>query len=159
MGTSNAATIEKFYAAFAECDGAAMEACYADGVRFSDPAFGELRGPEAGGMWRMLTGQAKDLKIELVEFHASGATGSARWLADYTFSQTGNQVHNDVRASFHFDSHGQITEHDDRFDFWAWSRQALGLPGLLLGWTPLLQGQVRSKARGSLEKFLAEEQG
>ncbi len=50
---------------------------------------------------------------------------------------------------------GLIAEHDDSFSFHAWSRQALGAPGLLLGWTPLLRNKVRSTARGDLEKFLA----
>ncbi len=57
--------IERFYAAFGRCDGAAMTACYAPGAHFRDPAFGDLEGNEVGAMWRMLTGRATDLKIEL----------------------------------------------------------------------------------------------
>ena len=45
---------------------------------------------------------------------------------------------NDVRARFRF-ADGLIAEHDDAFSFYAWSRQALGAAGLLLGWTPLLR--------------------
>ncbi len=48
--------IERFYDAFGRRDGAAMEACYAPDVHFSDPVFVDLRGAEAGAMWRMLTG-------------------------------------------------------------------------------------------------------
>ena len=51
--------IERFYAAFDRKDGDAMAACYAPDARFSDPAFGELRGAEPGAMWRMLTSQAR----------------------------------------------------------------------------------------------------
>ena len=36
-------------------------------------------------MWKMLTGRAPDLKVELVEHDASEAEGSARWIAHYTF--------------------------------------------------------------------------
>ena len=61
---------------------------------------------------------------------------------------------NDVRARFRF-ADGLIAEHDDAFSFHAWSRQALGAPGLLLGWTPLLRGSVRRRARGNLERFMA----
>lgn len=142
-------TIERFYGAFARKDGDAMAACYAPDVRFSDPAFGELRGDEAGDMWRMLTGRAQDLVVTLAEHDET----SAHWLADYTFASTGRKVHNDVRASFAFDADGLITEHDDRFSFHAWSRQALGPVGLLLGWTPLLQRKVRSQARAGLSDF------
>ena len=141
--------IERFYAAFDRKDGDAMAACYAPDARFSDPAFGELRGREVGEMWRMLTGRAKDLAIELREHDAT----SAHWIARYTFS-TGRKVVNDVHATFVFRD-GLIAEHDDRFSFHAWSRQALGPVGLLLGWTPLLRAKVRSQARGDLEKFMA----
>ena len=144
-----ASTIERFYAAFARRDGDAMAACYAPGVRFSDPAFGELHGEEAGDMWRMLTGRATDLRITLAEHDDT----TAHWLADYQFGATGRKVHNDVRATFAFDADGLITEHDDRFSFHRWSRQALGPPGLLLGWTPWLQNKVRSQARAGLEEF------
>ena len=156
MSGANLATIERFYEAFSRCDGGTMEACYAPEIRFSDPAFPDLRGPEAGGMWRMLTSQATDLEIELASHDAEGERGSARWLADYTFSRTGRRVHNDVSASFVFDAEGRITEHTDEFDFYRWSRQALGLPGLLLGWTPIIKGRVREQAAASLESFLAE---
>src|SRR5438094_10476134 len=99
MAESNAtndALIQEFYGAFAVRDGARMEACYGTGIEFSDPVFQTLRGPEPGAMWRMLTGQAKDLEIELKEHDARGDRGSARWLATYTFTQTGRRVVNDV---------------------------------------------------------------
>ncbi len=60
------------------------------------------------------------------------------------FSQTGRPVVNDVQATFRFQD-GLIAEHHDDFDFHRWARQALGLPGLLLGWTPMLK--ARSGAR------------
>lgn len=144
--------IERLYGAMNRKDGEAMAACYARNARFSDPAFGELHGPEPGNMWRMLTSRATDLTVELAEHEADDHSGTARWIARYTFGPTGRPVVNDVRATFRFDQ-GLIAEHDDRFSFYRWSRQALGLPGLLLGWTPLLRASVRRKARGDLEKF------
>jgi hypothetical protein len=131
-----------------------MAACYARDARFSDPVFTDLRGEEPGAMWRMLTARADDLAIELVEHDADDGTGSARWLADYTFSQTGRKVHNDVRATFRFED-GLIADHRDDFDFHRWARQALGPPGLLLGWTPLLRKSVQRRARAGLDEFLA----
>lgn len=141
--------IEDFYAAFARHDGDAMAACYTPDVEFSDPVFGTLRGDEAGDMWRMLTGRAQDLTITLAEHDES----SAHWLADYTF-RTGRRVHNDVRARFELRD-GLIAEHHDSFSFWAWSRQALGPPGMLLGWTPLLRAKVSKEARSGLDEFRA----
>ena len=146
--------IVRFYGAFAERDGAAMASCYAPDAQFSDPVFRDLRGAEPGAMWRMLTEQATDLRIELLEHDADGDRGSARWRARYTFTQTGRPVVNDVRASFRFRD-GLIAEHVDAFNFHLWARQALGLPGLLLGWTPLVRSAVRRRARRSLDEFLA----
>jgi hypothetical protein len=133
-----------------------MAACYAPDARFSDPVFPDLKGQEPGAMWRMLTRRADDLKIELLEHEADGDRGSARWVAHYTFTQTGGPVRNDVRASFRF-AHGLIAEHRDDFDFHRWSRQALGTPGLLLGWTPILRASVRRRARAGLGEFMAGE--
>jgi ketosteroid isomerase-like protein len=151
----NRALIERFYAAFDRGDGDAMAACYASDARFSDPAFGELRGEQVGGMWRMLTSRATDLGVDLAEHDADETTGSAHWIARYTFARTGRPVRNDIRAAFRFEN-GVIAEHEDSFSFHAWSRQALGPPGLLLGWTPLLRNKVRGQARAELEAFLAE---
>lgn len=154
--TANEALIERFYAAFGERDGAAMAACYAPGVKFSDPVFPDLEGEEAGAMWRMLTARATDLRIDLLEREADDERGSAHWRAEYTFTQTGRPVVNDVRASFRF-AGGLIAEHRDDFDFHRWARQALGTSGLLFGWAPPLRAAVRRRARAGLEQFRAED--
>jgi ketosteroid isomerase-like protein len=155
VASANDSLIERFYAAFAERDGAEMAACYAPNVSFSDPVFPDLEGPEAGAMWRMLTGQAKDLRIELLDHEADGDRGSASWRATYTFTRTGRPVVNNVHASFRF-ADGLIAEHRDEFDFHRWARQALGTTGLLLGWTPIVRSGVRRQARANLDEFMAE---
>jgi ketosteroid isomerase-like protein len=154
MSDAHRGLIERFYAAFDARDGDAMAACYAPDVRFSDPVFPDLHGEEAGDMWRMLTGRADDLRVELLEHDAGPDEGSARWRAHYTFTQTGRPVVNDVRASLRFRD-GRIAEHVDEFDFHRWARQALGTSGLLLGWTPVLRAAVRRRARAGLEEFRA----
>jgi ketosteroid isomerase-like protein len=153
MAHPNDELIERFYAAFARCDGDAMAACYAPAAHFSDPVFTDLRDREPGGMWRMLTSRATDLEITLVEHEADDDHGSAHWLADYTF-RTGRKVHNDVRAEFRFE-HGLIVEHRDSFSFYAWARQALGPVGLALGWTPIVRAKVQREGRAGLDEFLA----
>jgi ketosteroid isomerase-like protein len=154
--TPNEELLERFYGAFSKRDGAGMEACYTPDVSFSDPVFTDLHGAEAGGMWRMLTGRAKDLEVELLEREADDQRGSARWRATYTYSQTGRPVVNDVRGTFRF-ADGRIAEHEDSFGFHRWARQALGAPGLLLGWTPMLRSTVRRRAREALDEFMAGE--
>jgi len=144
--------IRAFYDAFSRRDAEAMAACYHDDVRFSDPVFPALAGRDASDMWRMLTIGGKDLRVVVSDVAAAGDGGSARWDAYYSFSGTGRPVHNIIRARFRFRD-GKIVEHEDRFDFWRWSRQALGLPGLLLGWTPFLQKKVQRTAASKLRAF------
>ncbi len=144
--------IQRFYAAFDRRDGDTMAACYAPDARFSDPVFPDLRGSRPGDMWRMLTSQARELRVEPLQHAADETTGSAHWRAHYVFTQTGRPVVNDVRATFRF-AGGLIAEHTDAFGFHRWARQALGTSGLLLGWTPLLRGAVRKRAAASLDRF------
>jgi len=130
-----------------------MAASYAPDARFSDPVFTDLRGSEPGAMWKMLTERGEDLRIDLAEHEASGDSGLARWIAHYTFTRTGRKVVNDVRASFLFRD-GLIAEHRDNFSFYRWARQALGPPGLALGWTPILQATIRKRARADLDAYM-----
>ncbi|HOY34035.1 MAG TPA: nuclear transport factor 2 family protein [Piscinibacter sp.] len=147
----HAALIERFYASFAKRDWAGMAACYHPEVHFSDEAF-DLHGADAGLMWRMLLTTGKDLTLEYSGIEADDRTGRAHWDARYTFSATGRKVLNRIDASFEFRD-GLIVRHIDRFPFWTWSRQALGTPGLLLGWSGFLKDKVRAKAAGNLAAF------
>ncbi len=146
--------IREFYTAFANKDARAMASCYHPDIAFSDPAFPMLRGAEATAMWSMLTSRAKgDFEIILVDASADAEGGRARWDAKYTFSQTGNLIHNKISAVFAFRD-GKIIRHVDRFSFWRWSSQALGLPGKLFGWSWPLKAVVRRKAKASLDGFM-----
>lgn len=152
MSDAHSALITEFYQAFNRLDAEAMAACYTEDVIFSDPVFGELRGRQAGDMWRMLTSRAKDFSVKFDNVRADDRTGGAHWVATYLFSQTGNTVVNDIQARFVFRD-GKICEHHDHFDLWRWSRQALGIKGLLLGWTPVVQNAIRAQAQKGLKAF------
>lgn len=157
-------TIENLYGAFARLDADAMAACYADDAQFDDEVF-SLRGKrEVAGMWRMLCEGVKakardDWRLEWSGVAAEGRAGQAHWDAHYRFTATGRLVHNSIDARFEFDEAGRILRHHDRFDFWRWSRQALGVPGVVLGWTPLLRSKVRGQAAANLQRFLARDGG
>ena len=156
----NQATLEKLYSAFALLDADTMATCYAADAAFDDEAF-SLRGREqVVGMWRMLceTTKAKapgDWKVIYSGVEANDKTGKAHWEADYRFSATNRLVHNSIDGVFEFNDQGLITRHHDSFNFWSWARQALGAPGLLLGWTPFLRQKVRTTAAANLQKFMA----
>lgn len=151
----NAQLIETFYRSFQKRDAEAMAACYHKDIVFSDPVFPNLEGERAPSMWRMLCARGKDLQLEFSKVQADDTRGSAHWEAHYTFSGTGRKVHNIIDAEFEFRD-GKIVRHKDKFDFWRWSRQAIGPAGVLLGWTPILLNGVRKKADQGLVDFMAK---
>lgn len=151
MAHPNEELIERLYDAFDHGDGEAMADAYAPGASFSDPVFTDLREEEPGAMWRMLTGRANQLTVRLLEHEADEERGTAHWIADYTF-RTGRRVHNDVKSEFRFKD-GKIVEQRDRFSLHRWAHQALGPAGLILGWTPIVQGKIRRQARSELDEF------
>jgi ketosteroid isomerase-like protein len=155
MSAANAELITRFYRAFQSQDAEAMAACYAGDVQFSDAVFVDLKGREVGDMWRMLCSRAKDFSLSFSHVQADEQQGSARWTAQYTFSATGRTVVNKIRADFVFKD-GLVIEHRDHFDLWRWSRQALGVKGLLLGWLPSVQAAIRRQARQGLSDFQAQ---
>jgi hypothetical protein len=153
-------TIEQFYKAFASLDSKTMAECYALDATFEDEVF-NLRGrTHVGGMWAMLCAAIKksgrtDWKLEVRDI----TERSAHWEPTYRFSATGRVVHNVIDAEFEFDSQGLIKRHRDRFDFWRWARQALGLRGVLFGWTDWLRRKVQRQANRNLARYLQTSAG
>ena len=140
--------ITSFYEAFSRRDAEGMVKHYADDVRFSDPVFTDLKGEEAKNMWRMLCERGKDLVVVPSDITDS----SAHWDATYTFSATKRKVLNRIDATFTFEG-DKIKTHTDVFDLYAWTRMALGVPGILLGWTGFFQNTLRGKARAGLDDY------
>jgi len=156
----NAQTLTRFYTAFTALDADTMAACYAEDARFNDPAFSLQGQREISGMWHMLCAATKtknrvDWKLEFSDVQADNTRGHAHWEAHYRFSASNRLVHNIIEANFTFTPDGLIASHRDQFDFWRWSRQAIGLGGWVLGWAPFFRKQVSVQARATLEKFLA----
>ena len=153
---ANEATIDRLYAAMDAGDGAAMAACYTEDATFEDPAFGHLEDGRGQAMWKMLCLASEgNLKVTVTDRKAEpGGTGTAHWLADYTFTETGRPVHNDVQASFIFRD-GLIAAHRDVFDLRVWAGQALGTVPGLLGYTPALRVLIHRRTRARLDAFLA----
>jgi ketosteroid isomerase-like protein len=151
----NAKIIQAFYDAFSRRDAEGMVACYADDVVFSDPVFTRLCGDEARAMWRMLCERGKDLRVEASGIDADDTTGRAHWEAYYTFSATGQKVHNVIDAAFEIRD-GKITRHTDTFDLRRWAGMALGWKGKLFGWAPPLQSAVQKQADKGLRIYMSK---
>jgi ketosteroid isomerase-like protein len=155
---SNIALVERFYAAFDRRDHGTMAASYSPTARFSDPVFQSLSGPRIGTMWRMLCERATDLRVACGPVRVAGGMARVEWQAWYTYSATGRPVHNRIAASLRLEQ-GLIHRHDDMFDLYRWARQALGIKGLVLGWTPLMQRAIRRQASRSLDALAARSGG
>ncbi|MCC2607541.1 nuclear transport factor 2 family protein [Planctobacterium marinum] len=153
---NNEQIIHSFYQSFQKLDAEGMAACYHPDIEFSDPAFPDLKGEMAANMWRMLCSQAQNFELTYSDVTADGMSGSANWQASYDFSRTGRRVHNKIQASFLFED-GKIIQHVDSFNFWRWSKMALGPVGLVLGWTPMLRQKVSTMANASLHKYCEQQ--
>jgi hypothetical protein len=154
---ANEQLINKFYEAFAQKDFNTMAECYHTEATFKDEAF-DLKGSrQIGSMWRMLIERGTDMRMEFSNVHANDSTGKAHWEAWYTFSSTGNKVHNIIDANFIFKD-GKIFTHRDSFDFHRWASQSLGIMGKLLGWTGFLHQKVRNTAMSGLENYMARKE-
>lgn len=151
--TPNENTINKFYTAFANADVNQMCECYHPNVKFRDPAFGLLTGSDVCLMWKMLLERSNgNIKIDFSEIKADDYTGSAHWIATYNFTKTNRKVVNSIYAQFQFKD-GLIIKHTDDFDIWKWAKQALGLKGLLLGWTGFMQKRIQQQAISALKNY------
>ena len=150
---TNEQIIEEFYGAFATQNPETMSSCYHPDIVFEDPAFGKLHGKDVSDMWHMLIERAKgNLTVEFSEIHADAHTGTAKWTAIYHFAKTNRKVVNKINATFEFKD-GLIIKHTDSFNFWNWSKQALGTTGLLLGWSSFLHKKVQHQALEALRKY------
>lgn len=131
-----------------------MQNSYADNATFNDPAFRNLDAKQVRSMWEMLIKSSKDMRLEFDHIKADSHSGSAEWTAYYTFSATGRKVVNRVKSSFIIEN-GKIVSQADQFNFHRWSAQALGLSGLLLGWTSFLKKKVQKTAADKLKAYMA----
>ncbi len=151
--TSNEKTIHQFYTAFKNGDTDNMFSYYDLNIKFIDPIFGLLHNNDVLSMWSMLIEKSQgNLSIELSNVKADAFLGSATWIATYNYGKTKRKVVNKIYANFHFKD-GLIIKHTDNFDLWKWSTQALGLKGLIFGWTGFMHKKIQKKAIISLKKY------
>lgn len=149
----NRALIEQFYNALQHKKIAELQSFYAENAVFNDPVFINLDAKRVRAMWEMLIKSGKDMRIDFYNVKGNATGGTAQWDAYYTFSATGKKVVNRITANFAIEN-GKIVKHTDSFSFYNWARQALGIPGMLLGWTSFVKNKIRAKAKKNLEIFM-----
>ena len=152
--TANEQIIHHFFSAFQKKEVKTMQDSYAENAIFNDAVFGTLDATQVKAMWQMLLARSGDINITFNNIKEFGeGKVLANWEASYVFSSTGNKVVNKVKAEFTIAA-GKITQHNDRFDFYKWAKQAFGGGGFLLGWTNFFQQRVRLTAKQKLEKYM-----
>jgi hypothetical protein len=122
--------------------------CYLDHAEYRDPAF-QLKGKsDITAMWHMVC--SRNVKVSFRDIHADERTGTAHWEALYIFSKTHRLVHNKIDARFTFHG-GKILLHQDEWDRWTWTVQALGrLAAIAITALPFL---LRWQATTELKRF------
>ncbi|KAG8751620.1 hypothetical protein FRC14_007723 [Serendipita sp. 396] len=174
--TSGEQLVEKYLAAYKAYDLAAMDACTDPEFTFSDPAFPSLNckyeprsswpighpnfvsvAKQAKGMFSMFVNNREKNKMELEYKDIKKGINDLTYTATYTvrYIFTGRPVTNVIQSTFTISpTSNLLLSQVDAFPFYTWAKQALGLPGLLLGWTGYLQSQVQHNAGQSLEKYM-----
>ena len=153
--SQNIELVKQFYTAFQNKDAATMASLYHPDASFQDEVF-TLKGEDIGLMWTMLCARGKDMTMTFRDVtSASPNQVTCHWEPVYTFSGTGRKVHNRIDTLMEFKD-GKIWKQKDTFSFWNWASQALGVPGMILGWTPFLKAKVQKTANQSLSDFKAK---
>ncbi len=134
---------ERFYAAFAQADAAAMKSLYAPDATFHDPLF-DLKGQEAiGNMWAGIFKKGSDLRLSSKVLSTEGDTVKMAWTADYKL--LGRPIHNESVTTMRVRD-GRIVSQRDDWSWSKWARQAFPL-GPLVDFPPvkaLLLGLIRA---------------
>lgn len=151
---TNKEIIEQFYTSFSQGDAKDMIECYHQDITFTDPVFGCLKGDRAVNMWKMLLSNKKTAaSIQFSNIETNSDQGSANWIATYAYGPKKRNVINKVTAHFKFKD-GKIIEHTDNFDLWEWTKQAMGVPGYLLGWTAFMKNKIQKTTNSNLKAFM-----
>jgi ketosteroid isomerase-like protein len=145
----NERLLEKFYASVQAHDHRATAACYHAGATFEDIAFKLHDKKMIHAMWHMIS--ETDLQLSYTTVTADDRQGTARWVAHYTFRDTGRKVRNHLRSKFTFKD-GLIIHQRDDCDAWSWGMQALGPVKGPLSW--LFPRKRRDAAMEKLHAFI-----
>lgn len=151
--TRNELLIHNFYLAFIEKDFKTMQSSYSEQASFSDPVFQNLNVTEVRAMWEMFCKRGKDMHLTFEILSVTDNQIIAEWIPRYTFSATGKYVVNHIISTFTI-ADNKIIQHNDSFNFYKWCSQALGVSGILLGWTAFMQNKIRKKAIDNLNHFI-----
>ncbi len=156
--------VGRFFEAFAASDWQTMARCYHDKASFSDPVYPDLREERIVYRWHQLLSAAEtstlksgsknshslnNLKLEYRVLFGDERKAQVLWTASYLYQN--RSVSNEVLSTLAIWD-DKIVRQVDEYNFWRWSRQALGLTGLAFGAMPWYQRSVQRSAQSRLEQ-------
>ena len=130
----------------------ACSRCYDPAVDFADPVF-TVQANVHTPCGTCSSAEARPSRSPSTRFKPTTQVEARTGKRSIIFRRPKRPVLNIIDAEFKF-RNGKIYWHRDHFDFWKWSRQALGTSGMLLGWSPILHNRVRKTASANLDKFI-----
>lgn len=145
----NRKLVTSFYDAMGRRDFETMNAVYSNNATFSDPVFMGLNNGKVRSMWKMLMTNAQNWSHEYEVLEVTATSASVKWIGRYDFSKTGRPVENHVMSYMVFEN-DKVVAHVDSFDFWDWTKMALGTSGYMLGWSSFMQNKVMEQAISNL---------
>jgi len=149
MRMATPSLIERLYNALDRHDHETMASRYHAAATFRDIAF-DLRGrTRIHAMWHMIC--LTDIRASFVVLDSTATSARVKLIDEYTFTDTGRRVRNEIESRFEF-ADGVIVEHVDDCDPHLWAAMAFGRT---LGFIPGRVRMLRSlKARLLLRAFI-----
>ncbi len=150
------ALVQRYFTAFAALDAAAMNDCLHPEISYTDPLFPNLRRQQVAAMWRMrlavMALHRKDMSLSWTVVFCEERKAQVFWEANSRHAG-GRRIRHKALATLAFWD-GRIVRHVDGYNFWHWSRQALGITGALLGWHKGYRLAVQAAALRQLTSFM-----
>ena len=146
---NSAKLLEQLYSSLNRHDHQGMANCYHRAASFCDIAF-DLKGrDQMHAMWQMIC--SGDIRSTFEIVRADEVSAVAKLVDEYTFTDTGRRVRNQIESRFRFQD-GLIIEHRDSCDARAWAAAAVGgIGGFLAGRLRFVRAW---KARAKLRRFI-----
>jgi ketosteroid isomerase-like protein len=146
---ANWTLVEQHYKAIQAKDADAILAVYAADCRIDHPLIGRMSKDEFSKAVQAFIRQTPDYELEFQISHAGAQRVDAEWALTHVFHLTGRTIRL-AGATTYFLSANRITRHIDQFDRRAWSRQAMGMTGLVLSFVPGWRSFVERELRRAL---------
>ncbi|WP_342269364.1 nuclear transport factor 2 family protein [Spiroplasma endosymbiont of Aspidapion aeneum] len=148
--------INEFYSAFKKGDYQKMNSLYGEDIIFNDSIFKDLDYLQVTSMWEMLLSKKEESKfsIEYEVLLDHNDEYYVMWSAHYLFGPKRRKVSNIVKSEMVIKDK-KIALHTDVFDFYKWSKQAIGIASILFGKRKFFHNKICSVANKNLMNYIS----